>query len=149
MPTMWACACACWGLKVPLSPDQLWKKTEQGRPEIFVEVLPLLVLDPKHWFDLKGVDRFSRRCAATLCRRARVGGKETSHSWRPIRVKQTPGHYPGYCLTRCNALWKRRATSLTTSSDAPRIPSAAIRAVCQARHGLEDFAVKFGVPDEV
>jgi len=59
MPTMWACA--SWGLKVPLSPDQLWKKTEQGRPEIFVEVLPLLVLDPKHWFDLKGVDRFSRR----------------------------------------------------------------------------------------
>jgi len=50
---MWACACACWGLKVPLSPDQLWKKTEQGRPEIFVEVLPLLVLDPKHWFDLR------------------------------------------------------------------------------------------------
>lgn len=40
-------------LKVPLSADQPWRKTEQGRPEIFVEQLPFLKLNPKHWFDLR------------------------------------------------------------------------------------------------
>ena len=40
-------------LKVPLSPDQAWRKTKQGRPEIFVERLPLLRLDAAHWFDLR------------------------------------------------------------------------------------------------
>jgi hypothetical protein len=40
-------------LKVPLSPDQPWRKTQQGRPEIFVEWLPLLRLDNLRWFDLR------------------------------------------------------------------------------------------------
>ncbi len=40
-------------LKVPLSADQRWRKTEQGRPEIFVEQLPLFVVDSMHWFDLR------------------------------------------------------------------------------------------------
>jgi hypothetical protein len=40
-------------LKIPRSADQPWRKTDQGRPEILVEQLPLLVLDPMHWFDLR------------------------------------------------------------------------------------------------
>jgi len=40
-------------LTVPLTPDQQWRKTEEGRPEIFVEWLPLLRLDATHWFDLR------------------------------------------------------------------------------------------------
>jgi hypothetical protein len=40
-------------LKVPLTPHQPWRKTEQGRPEIFVEWLPLLRFDNVRWFDLR------------------------------------------------------------------------------------------------
>jgi hypothetical protein len=40
-------------LKVPLTPDRPWRKTEQGRPEIFVEWLPLLRFDNVRWFDLR------------------------------------------------------------------------------------------------
>jgi hypothetical protein len=40
-------------LKVPLVSDQPWRKTQQGRPEIFVEELPLLELNPMHWFDFR------------------------------------------------------------------------------------------------
>src|SRR5215471_18189633 len=148
MPTKWACACACRGLKVPLLPDQLWKKTEQGRPEIFVEVLPLLVLDPKHWFDLRAWIVFHEGAPRPI-RRARVGGKK--------KLVIPGGQFESNRLPVITILFDKVQRSLeaqgnvtaTTSSNAPRIPSAAIRAVCQARHGLEDFAVKFGVPDEV
>jgi hypothetical protein len=40
-------------LKVPFSPDQPWRTTKQGRPEIFVEQLPLLSVCPMGWFDLR------------------------------------------------------------------------------------------------
>lgn len=40
-------------LKIPLSPDHGWRKTKQGRPEIFVEQLPLLSLGGNRWFDLR------------------------------------------------------------------------------------------------
>jgi hypothetical protein len=40
-------------VKVPLSADQHWRKTQQGRPEIFVEWIPLLRFDSMRWFDLR------------------------------------------------------------------------------------------------
>ena len=38
---------------VSLSPEQPWRRTEQGRPELFVEQLPLFKLGPNQWFDLR------------------------------------------------------------------------------------------------
>jgi hypothetical protein len=40
-------------LNIPLSRNQAWRKTRQGRPEIFVEELPLLSLGGNRWFDLR------------------------------------------------------------------------------------------------
>lgn len=39
-------------MKVALLPHQPWRKTPQGRPEIFVEALPLIV-HARHWYDLR------------------------------------------------------------------------------------------------
>jgi len=40
-------------VKVALSPQQPWRTTQQGRPEIFVEQLPFLQIDETHWYDLR------------------------------------------------------------------------------------------------
>jgi hypothetical protein len=40
-------------VSVALHPDMPWRKTPQGRPEIFVEQLPFLSLDAPHWYDLR------------------------------------------------------------------------------------------------
>ena len=40
----------CHGLSVTQQP---WRRTEQGRPELFVEQLPLFKLGPNQWFDLR------------------------------------------------------------------------------------------------
>ena len=40
-------------VKVSLSPDQPWRTTGRGRPEIYVEELPLLTRDDGGWYDLR------------------------------------------------------------------------------------------------
>jgi len=40
-------------MTVSLSPQQPWRKTDQGRPELFVAELPFMKLDDNCWFDLR------------------------------------------------------------------------------------------------
>lgn len=40
-------------VKIPLSADQSWGMTEQGRPVIYLAEQPLLSLSPGRWFDLR------------------------------------------------------------------------------------------------
>jgi hypothetical protein len=40
-------------MKVSLLPDQSWRKTEQGRPEIFITKQPLITRDDGRWYDLR------------------------------------------------------------------------------------------------
>ncbi len=37
---------------VALTPDQPWRKTQQGRPELYLEQLPLAT-NGEHWYDLR------------------------------------------------------------------------------------------------
>ena len=40
-------------VKVALLPHQPWTKTPQGRPELYVEQMPFLRVDPGQWYDLR------------------------------------------------------------------------------------------------
>lgn len=40
-------------MKVSLSPEQPWRTTEQGRPEIFVAEQPLMTREDRRWYDLR------------------------------------------------------------------------------------------------
>ncbi|MGC2744988.1 MAG: hypothetical protein WA672_17560 [Candidatus Angelobacter sp.] len=40
-------------MKVSLSPEQRWRTTEQGRPEIFIAEQPLMTSDHGRWYDLR------------------------------------------------------------------------------------------------
>lgn len=40
-------------MKISLSPDQPWRTTEQGRPELFIAEQPLMTRDDGRWYDLR------------------------------------------------------------------------------------------------